>query len=358
MKNKYSADITKNLVKKIAISTIIYTLIFIAMWIIASAYCHSVIWYPEDELYQFLKLIEQNVIIEFIVWLIGVIIIFFYHLRKTLSYIDSLVNASIKLVNDDEDYIKLPEELKAIEDRLNIVKKNAVNNLKLAIEEEKKKEDLIIYLAHDIRTPLTVMIGYLELLKDSKLEIKNKEKYLNITLEKAYRLETLIEELFEITKFNLNRIELIKEEINLNLMIEQIIDDFYPVLKEKNKKIELESKDKIVLKADSIKLARVFNNIIKNAIYYSVSDSNINIIIRSNNNYAYVDIISKGVIKEKDLNKIFEKFYRADKARNSVNGGSGLGLFIAKEIIKLHEGDILVKVVDDKTIFIVKLPLN
>ncbi len=351
MKNKYGNALTKKLVKKIILSTTIYTCFFLLIYIIARTYCESYVWQPYDKTYQFLKMIKDNVIIEVIVWLIGVAIISFYHLRKTLAYIDAIVLGSSKLLIPNE-YIRLPEELKDIEISLNKIKEKA-------FLEEKKKNDLIVYLAHDIKTPLTSLIGYLHLLKEEdNLPLENRKKYLDIALSKSERLEELINELFDITKFSLDEIHLQKEEINLNLMVEQIIDDFYPLTLSLHKEIEFIKKDKIVLKADSNLLARVISNLIKNALNYSYQDTSILITTYIDQKYAYLTVSNKGdKIKEEDLNKIFAKFYRVDKARKTSLGGSGLGLAISKEIILKHHGDIEVSSDEEETKFTIKLPL-
>ncbi len=351
MKNKYGNALTNKLVKKIILSTTVYTCLFLLIYVIARAYCESYIWQPYDKTYQFLKMIKDNVIIEVIVWLIGVAIISFYHLRKTLAYIDAIVLGSSKLLNPNE-HIHLPEELKDIEISLNKIKDKA-------FLEEKKKNDLIVYLAHDIKTPLTSLIGYLHLLKEGEnLSLEEETKYLDIALNKSLRLEELINELFDITKFSLDEVKLHKEKLSLNLMIDQIVDDFYPLTLRLHKKIEFLKKDKIIIKADSGLLARVISNLIKNALSYSYENTSILIRTYQDKKYAYIIVGNKGdKIKEEDLEKIFAKFYRVDKARKTDAGGSGLGLAISREIILKHKGDIKVMSNDEETKFTIKLPL-
>ena len=238
-------------------------------------------------------------------------------------------------------------------------KKQARKNLRLAQENEQRKNDLIVYLAHDIKTPLTSMIGYLSLLNEiNDMPLKQRVKYINIALEKSYRLEDLINELFDISRFNAETIILSKEELNLTMMLEQIVDDFYPILKENNKEITIKSDDKIIIYADSDKIARVFGNIIKNAINYSINNDKIEIEVKKDNQNVIVKVKNKGAkIPEEKLKRIFEKFYRADSSRTSKTGGSGLGLAIAKEIVELHNGKIIATSNDLETVFEVVLPL-
>lgn len=294
-----------------------------------------------------------------IIWVIGILVLLYRLLKKVFGYIDEVGKATEDLVNKDVEYIELPDELEEIQKRINHLKRESEKNEKLAKENEEKKDELIVYLAHDIKTPLTSMIGYLSILDEIDDMPKKKQKnYISIALDKSYKLEDLINELFDVARFNSEKIVLEKEELNLNLMLEQIIDDFYPTLRELNKSIKLNNNESISINGDPDKLSRVFNNLIKNAISYSKEESEIVINLKKDNNNAIVEVINKGkqISKEK-LSKIFEKFYRLDSARTSRTGGSGLGLAIAKEIVELHNGKIIATSNDLETVFEVVLPL-
>lgn len=295
-----------------------------------------------------------------IIWVIGTLVLLYRLLKKTFGYIDEVGKATEDLVNKDVEYIELPDELEEIKNRMNHLKRESEKNEKLAKENEEKKDELIVYLAHDIKTPLTSMIGYLSILDEIDDMPKKKQKnYISIALDKSYRLEDLINELFDVARFNSEKIVLEKEELNLNLMLEQIIDDFYPTLRELNKRIKLNYNESISINGDPDKLSRVFNNLIKNAISYSKEESEIVINLKKDNNNAIVEVINKGkqISKEK-LSKIFEKFYRLDSARTSRTGGSGLGLAIAKDIVELHNGTIIAESNEEETTFQVTLPLK
>ena len=357
---KYGKKLTNKFIKRIFLWTSIYTFIFIILWLLCRSICSSVIWYEGDFFYDILRNIGYSFITLLIIWLIGFSIIVIKCLYKTLSYVDSIVDASALLISDKEEDIVLPEDLLDVEKRMNQIKKQARKNLRLAQENEQRKNDLIVYLAHDIKTPLTSMIGYLSLLNEiNDMPLKQRVKYINIALEKSYRLEDLINELFDISRFNSEKIVLEKEELNLNLMLEQINDDFYPTLRELNKSIKLNYNEPISINGDPDKLSRVFNNLIKNAISYSKEESEIVINLKKDNNNAIVEVINKGkqISKEK-LSKIFEKFYRLDSARTSRTGGSGLGLAIAKDIVELHNGTIIAESNEEETTFRVTLPLK
>ncbi len=233
-------------------------------------------------------------------------------------------------------------------------------------EEEGRKSDLITYLAHDLKTPLTSVVGYLSLLDEaSDMPEAQKEKYVHITLDKALRLEKLINEFFEITRYNLQQIVLEKETVDIDFMLVQMTDEFYPILNAHRNTIKLTLGNSsgegtgITVHGDGEKLARVFNNILKNAVAYSYPDTAIRVVCRVLEDWVYIAFSNRGkTIPAQKLESIFEKFFRLDEARSTNSGGAGLGLAIAREIVHLHGGTITAKSEDEKTIFTVKLPLQ
>lgn len=312
-----------------------------------------------DNIYELVFERAYFIFIIFGITLIIVLSLLYKLLNKIFSYVFAVSESADKLFDKNVEYINLPPEMVEVEKKLNHFKTEAIKNERLARENEQKKDELIVYLAHDIKTPLTSMIGYLSLLSEIKdMPQEQRNRYIDIALDKSYRLEDLINELFDVARFYSEKIVLEKEEINLNLMLEQIADDFYPTLKEMNKKINFTSDEKTILYADPDKLSRVFNNLIKNAVNYSKENTDIDISILNKENQATVKITNKGkqIPKEK-LDKIFEKFYRLDSSRTSKTGGSGLGLAIAKEIVELHGGRIYAESDMKETTFSVILPI-
>ncbi len=224
--------------------------------------------------------------------------------------------------------------------------------------EMQRKSDLITYLAHDLKTPLASVIGYLSLLDEAPdMPAEQKAKYTGIALEKAYRLETLINEFFDITRFNLNSIVLNKGKIKLAYMLQQLSDEFYPMLAPQGKQAVVDAPDDLIIIGDADKLARVFNNILKNAIAYSYDNSTIVITAAKHPDKVIITFTNEGdPIPPQKLNTIFEKFYRLDTSRSSSTGGTGLGLAIAQEIVSAHDGTITVESNIEHTSFIVTLP--
>lgn len=225
--------------------------------------------------------------------------------------------------------------------------------------ETDRKNDLITYLAHDLKTPLTSVIGYLDLLEEaSDMPKEQQMKYIHITLEKALRLEKLINEFFEITRYNLQQIVLDKEPLDLSFMLMQLTDEFYPLLSAHGNTIELQAEDNLSVFGDSVKLARVFNNILKNAISYSYANTPIKVRAGKREKDIIICFMNQGkTIPAEKLNAIFEKFFRMDEARSTNTGGAGLGLAIAKEIVTLHGGTISASSENEMTTFTVTLPI-
>ncbi|NLB79378.1 MAG: HAMP domain-containing histidine kinase [Clostridiaceae bacterium] len=295
----------------------------------------------------------------FAVILIFWVILFQFSISWFTKYFDEISVGMEKLAEDSDDEIILLPELDFMENKLNQIKSNLEKQKKGALYAEQRKNDLVVYLAHDIKTPLTSVIGYLSLLDEAPdMPPEQKAKYVGITLEKAYRLEQLINEFFEITRFNLHTIVLNKERINLLFMLQQMVDEFYPILNPQGKQVSVNVPDGVTLWGDADKLARVFNNILKNAIAYSYENSVIDISAGQQDKNVGITFTNRGnPIPQEELNTIFEKFYRLDAARPTNTGGAGLGLAIAQEIVAAHGGIISVKSNPESTTFTVELPL-
>lgn len=351
MKNN---SLTKKLIRRYMLTVIGFIVLVFVIFISAAAICSRRIWYPDDPEYILLKSIDTHK------WFIGGFLCFATWFIVTLSflvkwtrYINEILYASKKLTMQTEQPIVLSEDLKSIQDELNSVRENAIHNSMLAKEAEQRKNDLIVYLAHDLKTPLTSVIGYLTLLNDEPdIPDNTREKYTSIALSKAERLEDLINEFFDITRFNLTSIELDIEKVNLSRMLEQICNEFIPVLSEHNLSWTLEITPDIYFMCDPDKLSRVFDNLIRNAINYSYEQTQITCTLTSENNNIHILFKNHGkTISPEKLDRIFEQFFRLDSSRTSSTGGAGLGLAIAKEIVELHGGQINTKSEDESITF-------
>lgn len=318
-------------------------------------------WQPYDPLYQFLKEIESHLL----VWVgailfLGWAILTYRFIQKPLRYLDEIIRASEQLASPTDEPILLPYMMKTVQDELNLVREQALRNAMAAKEAEQRKNDLVVYLAHDLKTPLTSVIGYLTLLRDEpQISQELRAKYTGIALDKAERLEDLINEFFDITRFSLTQLTLEPELVNLTRMLEQISYEFNPVLAEKNLLWEIHLASNVELICDPDKLERVFDNLIRNAVNYSYPGTNILISLHQNEEHVTVHVSNHGkTIPSDKLGRIFEQFFRLDSSRASSTGGAGLGLAIAKEIVELHGGTITANSANESIRFTVTLPLD
>lgn len=305
-------------------------------------------------------LISRNrFLVAILIYLTEFITIFIYYWNKILSYLEEVINATEEIYSNKEELINLSPELLEVENNLNNIKLNLERNKRIARESEKKKNDLIVYLAHDLKTPLTSVIGYLSLLRDeSDISLPLREKYLGIALNKAERLEDLINEFFEITRFNLSNLSLERSKIDLKLMLEQVCFEFKPMLSEKELDIDLSFEGDTSVRLDINKMQRVFDNLLRNAINYSFEDTTIDIIVERGKDLKIKFINNGDTIPKEKLDRLFEQFFRLDSSRGTGSGGSGLGLSIAKEIVELHNGELTATSFDEMIEFKMEIPLS
>lgn len=296
-------------------------------------------------------------------YIIGIVTIFFVIFRLYLNWFTQYfveINKGIDaLIKEDAGDVVLSSELAATERKINTIKRT-LEKRKLDTQfAEQQKNDLIVYLAHDLKTPLTTVIGYLTLLRDEpELPIHIRAKYADIALDKAERLESLINEFFDITRFSLTQMTLNEETINLTRMLEQIAHEFHPMLSEKALALDMQLESGVKIACDPDKLRRVFDNIFRNAMNYSYQDTIINVSLKQHEDHIAVRVANNGkTIPPEILGQIFEQFYRLDASRSASTGGAGLGLAIAKRIVELHGGTITAESENESIIFTVVLPL-
>lgn len=317
------------------------------------------IYYGYEVMYPFYRWANHNK--AFLILLfssIGYLIIVLILFKKSLKYIDEIINAMDDVYKDDNELISLSGELKDVTTKMNNIKFNLREKEKLARDSEKRKNDLIVYLAHDLKTPLTSIIGYLTILKEEKdLNERFKKKYLQISYEKTLRLEDLINEFFDITRYNLQDITLEKSKVDFSLMMEQIVYEFIPLLQEKELSIQSNIESSITLNIDSNKIERVIDNVIRNAINYSYPNNEIRVTVVKKEEFINIDVINHGAtIPKAKLNYVFDEFFRMDFSRSSKTGGAGLGLAIAKSIVVAHGGNISAKSQEEIIQINIRLP--
>lgn len=318
-------------------------------------------WQADSLVYQLLIMVKENILFFMGMFLLGGwTYITYYHISKPLRYLDEIVTASERLAKPSQEAIILPPELAETENELNLVRERALADARAAREAEQRKNDLVVYLAHDLKTPLTSVIGYLTLLRDEpQISPELQSRYTGIALSKAERLEDLINEFFDITRFSLTHLTLEEETVSLTRMLEQAAYEFQPALSEKSLEWDMRLSGEIALSCDPDKLQRVFDNLFRNAVHYSYPGTKITLTLEAEDGTAVVQVKNQGkTIPPEKLSRIFEQFFRLDSSRATSTGGAGLGLAIAREIVELHRGTITAESEKECVVFTVRLPLE
>ena len=338
------------------------------LFILKDNFANAVVYILEHFIYHdrdeaavvYLKTFKRYEFWLFLLAILGAFFVVFRIFVGNVSKYFKEINRGIdSLVNEDAQDIALPAELASTERKINSIRQTLTKRKTDAELAEQRKNDLVMYLAHDLKTPLSSVIGYLTLLRDEgQISDELRERYLSISLDKAERLEDLINEFFEITRFNRSNITLIYSKINLTRMLEQLAYEFKPMLAEKNLKLEFEMQPDIFISCDANKMQRVFDNLLRNAVSYCNADTSIKIAAEQIEDYVLIKVMNEGnTIPQERLERIFEQFYRLDVSRSSATGGAGLGLAIAKEIVELHHGQITARSEDGFTCFELLLPV-
>lgn len=289
----------------------------------------------------------------------GLLIIVSLTLNRILRLIDELSASVTQLFRDKEQPIVLPGDLAIVNHELDTIRLNALVDERAARAAECRKNELVAYLAHDIRTPLTAVIGYVSLLKESPdLPRETRVSYADVALQKAEHLKRLVDEFFEITRYSLQSISIERQPVDLALFCDQIIDEFMPVAQMREIELESTAPDNIEVFIDPNKLARVLCNIVRNALVYADTHTTVRLVARVEQGQLIFTVSNEGQeISAEHLERIFDQFFREQTPRQDT-GGAGLGLAIAREIMNAHGGSVEASSVDGVTSFTVTLPFR
>lgn len=297
-----------------------------------------------------------------LVVLIGVFFLLFT--QKSLAYFDEIMTGLQEIAQGELD-THIPErtsdELGKLADNINVMTSNLQKSIAEEHNSEKIKNELINNVSHDLRTPLTSVLGYLELIINNHY---NDEVYLqhyaDIAFTKCQNLKLMVDDLFEYSKLSSKELSTPKTRIFLGELLEQVMMGFIPVLKASGMEYRSAfTNDKIAVMGEPILLARLFDNLISNAVKYSNNSKYIDIELLKEDNYAVVRIMNYGeTIPEDDLPHVFERFYRVEKSRSRQSGGTGLGLAIVKSIADIHNGKVTVSSNNNKTTFEIRLEVE
>ena len=302
-------------------------------------------------------------------WVIAVftilllIIYFILISNKFVTYVREIISGVERMKSGDlmeEIPVQGEDEFSEIAASINEMRQNLYETMESQKAVEKTKDELITNVAHDLRTPLTSILGYLDLLTQGDfLTEEQKQKYLGIVSSKAKQLETLVKDLFDYTRYDKNKVKIKKEILDLNLFVPQLVDEFYPSFMDHQLECRTDFYEGALnIEGNGELLARAIGNLISNAIKYGADGKLVEVHTGLKDKMAFVAIVNYGkIIPAADLDKIFDKFYRVENSRSLKTGGTGLGLAIAKNIVNLHEGNIWATSDESGTRFQIELPV-
>lgn len=293
--------------------------------------------------------------------IITFLVTFMILMNNVVQYVKEIIKGTRQIADGDlsaQIAVRGNDELSYIATSLNDMTGKIGQLMDREREAERTKNELITSVAHDLRTPLTSILGYMEYLTmDKKLDEATREKYIHVVFVKAKRLQKLIEDLFSFTKLNYGKIAMKIGKVDLVMLLNQLLEDFYPSFEAQQMACEFCCEESaILIDADGNLIARLFDNLINNAVKYGAEGKLIRVEAEKEQEQVVVRVINYGyVIPKEDLDKIFNKFYRVEQSRSEHTGGTGLGLAIVKNVVDMHRGKISVKSSLDGTVFEVRL---
>ena len=318
------------------------------------------VWMSGDLMYDILNYVDDH---SFQFGVFFVIVIVFISTLLELSKISKVIGQIMDgvdiIYSGSSEEINLPKGFDEIEIGLRKIQVDTRENEQAAAEAISRKNDMIMYMAHDLKTPLTSIIGYLSLINEEKdISEKTKNKYVGIALKKALRLEELINSFFDMARFNFTHMMLEKSTVNMSMMLTQISFEFEPLFNEKNLSCSLDIQDNVMVNCDTEKMERVYDNLFKNIANYSYPETEISVHLEKYGDQGMrLSTVNHGkTIPPEMLEHVFDQFFRIDSSRNSESGGSGLGLAVTKEIVELHDGTISCRSENEKIEFEIIIP--
>jgi len=298
---------------------------------------------------------RYSVFIILILFLIAIVIISTINTyllsRNIVKPLTQLENASLQIRKGNYDFkidTTVKDEIGDLARTFEETRKQLKETEKIKRKYDDNRNELISNISHDLKTPITTIKGYIEGIMDGIPSSKEKkDKYLKTIYQNTVNMESLINELFLLSELELKEVPLNFVPIDIKAYLTDCVEElkFYLAEKGITLKFDADYNEQEKVYADREKIKRVILNIINNAVNHKASiDSAITIKLTEKKEEAQIEIRDNGQgISEKSLNNIFKRFYKADKARSTNSSGTGLGLYIAKEIVMSHEGRIWAK---------------
>ncbi|MCS7461361.1 HAMP domain-containing histidine kinase [Paenibacillus doosanensis] len=346
----------------LGLSMLFSGLITFLFYKVLQLYYHTFVKFEEPLAYVRLFINKVGDINFFLLFFVPLATLFFFFLTKPYAMYFNEISSGIRHLasGDFQQRVHIPsgDEFEDIATDINL----ASEKLQQAVERgdfaETSKDRLVLNLAHDLRTPLTSVIGYLDfILNDEQLTREQVRQYAVIAFQKSQRLEKLVDELFEITRMNYGMLAFEKKTIDLSELLIQLNEELYPIFEKHRLETRLNVAPGLLVAGDGDLLARVFENLLTNAVRYGRDGRFIDMNAHPDAEAAVVQVVNYGSpIPPEELPHIFDMFYTGDKARSHLEGGTGLGLFITKNIVTQHDGTVAAESSKQRTIFEVRLP--
>ncbi|KAB2494199.1 sensor histidine kinase [Priestia endophytica] len=307
---------------------------------------------------------NHKIQIAFLCSILVFLLLFFLCMRPITRYIKQIEQGISRIVNKDWNYsipVKGKNELSSLAKNINWMTEQLRERFERERQVEQAKNELITNLSHDLRTPLTSIIGYVRLVKDGQYQNQQElEQYIQTTYNISLKFKNLLDELFEYTKLSLSDVELHFQEVNLGGVLYQLVGEYTPIFENRGLDVKVKiPDDPVFISVDIEKIIRVLDNLFSNAEKYSHECGHIEVTLHSTREQVIISVSNTtDHIEAKELKNLFNRFYRMDKARSSKVAGSGIGLSIAKRIVELHEGDIWAESDNNKVKIHIALPLH
>lgn len=296
--------------------------------------------------------------LSFIFILVLFILLFFAFTQGRIAYISHIKSHVGKIATGDLSCrvpLKYKNELKELAEDINNMAEKLEN-------EDNKRSEFLTNISHDLRTPLTTILGYIDMIKNKKFSSSEELfKYVDITYKKGVFLKTMLDDFFEYSKLSSKDVILEKEQLNLSELIRQSVYEEAAVFEKNNLKLSVKLPETpLYINGDAELIYRAVNNLISNAKKYSKKDTEVIIKVfketNLNTEFAVISVsnIPKDKLTQKDVDKFFDRLYKNNSSRNSE--GSGLGLAITTDIAKLHRGSIDGKLIDNMLTFKIYIP--
>ncbi len=296
--------------------------------------------------------------------IISFLVLFYFLTKRKINYIEELAAGLLVISKGDLDYRvarKGKDELGSLAHNINLMTQELQTKIEGEKAIEKAKNDLITNVSHDLRTPLTSIMGYLQLLMDKRYENDSQlEEYIRIAYGKSEGLKGLIEDLFQYTKISNHNVVLNRRAVCMNDFLEQFLEEFIPICEENTLSVSREiTESKVYLELDSDLFVRVLENLFSNAIQYSNKPGEIQLKMTQAEKHIIISVQNRGKpVSKDDLPHLFERFYRIEPSRSASTGGSGLGLAIVKSIVELHGGEIWAESEGEEIKFLIRLTME